>query len=260
MSDLRAQLDAEMGDPPRSSVDVDRIVGRQRRAGRLRIAGAAGLTAVVLAGTVAGALAVAGDPAPGPTPPAAAPTTATTTAGGSLTPPTATPPPVCPDAKLQPLTATLRTALRAEIGQPRLFPFKDEEGRTRQPLEFYGGPCDVPPFRNSYTAIAMFGNQDSSPLLAVDLDSEPGGGPCTDPDQPACTVSTGPDGEVIRSITRHGNFQDRVQTYALVELTRTDGTTVQLFASTPGGPSGRPPLSVAQLIRIGLTPGLSLGG
>ena len=68
----------------------------------------------------------------------------------------------------------------------------------------------------------------------------------------------GPDGTVIRSIAAHGDFQDRVQSYAVVAITKPDGTTVQLFASTPGDSSVRPPLSVAQLTRIGLSPGLTL--
>ena len=273
MTDLRTQLDAAMGDPPRSTVDVDAIVRRQRRGARLRIAGAGGATAAVLAGALAGAVALTGAPGPA-APPAAAPTPPSTRSAATPACPGVSPPPPSPSASGAPTTApadpghvplpagaerrlstALTSAVRAEIGRAELYPF-DDEGITRAPLRFFGGPCDPEPrFRNEYTAVAMFGTRTTSPLMAVYVQTDPRSA-CTD--DRACKVTTGPAGEVIRSITAHGDFQGRVQTRALVAISKRDGTTVQLFASTPGRSSTRPPLSVAQLTRIGLAPGLTL--
>lgn len=287
MNDLSNQLDAAMGDPPRSTVDLDRIVARQRRAGRLRVAGAGGATAAVLAGVLAGAVALTGTgPGPAAVTPGAAPTTtavrppsapapsAPTCPGASSPAPSQAPSPGVgtypptgspgPDDGYVPpppgaegrLTAALKAAVRAEIGRTKLYPY-DDDGYLRKPLEFFGGPCDPEPrFRNDYTAVAVFGPRPlTSPIMSVYAQTDERS-TCTD--DPACRVTRGPGGEVIRSISAYGDFQGRNQFRAFVAITKPDGTTLQLFASTPGGPSVRPPLSVAQLTRIGLTPGLTL--
>ena len=149
--------------------------------------------------------------------------------------------------------------MRAEIGSTRLHPF-DDDGVTRPPLRFFGGPCDPDAGnRNQYLAVALFGRGLSAPIMSVYVQTDPLTGCSPSPDRD-CAVSAGPGGEVIRSITERGAFQGQRQVRALVAITKLDGTTVQLLASHPGGPAVQPPLTTAQLIRIGLAPGLSLTG
>lgn len=261
MSDLRNQLDAAMGDPPRSTVDVDAIVRRQRRTGRLRVAGAAGATAAVLAGVTAGAVALSGT-APARLPSGSGPATATAaapTTGPATTPTT----PRCADGRpasgLPPgagprLTTALQAAVRAEIGRTKLYPF-DDNGTARAPLRFFGGPCD-PQERNrgEYLAVAKFGPRLLDPMLDVYVQTST----LTLCNERRCDERTGPGGELIQSVTERGEFQATQEVRAVVVVTKPDGTVVQLLAFTQDRTTGQPPLTVAQLIRIGLSPGLSL--
>jgi len=287
MSDLRNQLDAAMGDPPRSTVDLDAIVRRQRRAGRLRVAGAGGATAAVLAGAVAGAIALTGAPAPSgvdtasPSPSAAGSAPAPRpTATATPTPrprPTSCPPgtrpsveqgfpgPPLPPGRAGELTAALQTAVRAETKATRLYPY-DDKGAVRQPLRFHGGPCDPEErFRGAYFALAKFGPRLLDPLVDVSVKTSALLSVCSADDTVAdagtvrpCERHTGPGGELIESRVQRGEFQSLRQVQAEVVITKGDGTVVQLRAVIQGRDTGQPPLSVAQLIRIGLAPGLTL--
>jgi hypothetical protein len=257
MTDLRTQLDAALGDPPRSTVDVDAIVRRQRRLGRLRVAGAGGATAAVLAGVVVAATALPG-PAPDRLPAGSASVPASAPAAATSPAPTATATPSCPRLKQQ-LSTALQTAVRAEIGSTTLHPF-DDNGVSRAPLAFFGGPCD-PEGRNrgEYLAVAKFGPRLLDPMLDVYVQTSPVTF-CSSGSGRTCATSTGPGGEVIQSLTERGTFQATREVRAVVVITKKDGTTLQLLAFTQDRSTGQPPLSVAQLTRIGLAPGLALTG
>jgi hypothetical protein len=266
MSDLRALLDEQMGEPPASTVRVDRIIGRERRRRRARVGG----TAVAgLAVVLAGASAVrpdGGDRSAG-TRPAAGPTCATViprfTAPASPGVPPASPTTAAPVAPELPagaegaLTAALAAAAAEEPALRRLAP-AEVGGRTHPALRFFGGPCDQ---RSglTYLAAAEVRTAAGAPagrlLVYVQLDGDTG---CTPTgDGGACTVSRGPGGEVIRSRTFDGDVQGQDIVRVLVTVEKPDGTTLQLVADGPPG-GRRAPLDVAALTRLGLAPGLSL--
>jgi hypothetical protein len=174
MSDLRTQLDQEIGDAPPSRLDIDAVIGRERRRARRLRAGAGGAAAMAVAGLVAGVVgltSVTAGTADGGADPAASAGAAPQDRPGQSCPsgrPAAVPPPDVAEgrvaaqvdrvgmlwvharagARQEPLpvgagprlTIALRAAVRAAAGTPRLT--GSEWGSVPQPLVFNAGPCD----------------------------------------------------------------------------------------------------------------------
>lgn len=280
MNELRASLDAELGELPPSGVDLRSLMSAERRRSRLRVAGGttvvAGVAvAAVLAGTgvtggdsrtAAGPAAgsPSGSPAAGPSAcaPTAPPRPTTTPSPWIPTDAAPTAPPAGPDPDLPAgsevrLSAGLGQAVQNELGAGRAYPIELDDV-AHGPLRFFGGPCD-PAALDFYLAGATIRSAAGDPLgrllvyvqTSRDTGCTPlgGGG--------GCTVRRRPDGTVVRSLTRRGDLQGEVKAQALVTMEKPDGTVLQLISET--GPGGRtPPLDVAALTRIGLDPGLVL--
>jgi hypothetical protein len=270
VNDFRAVLDEEIGEPPRSTVDVESVVAGQRRRLALRRAGGA-----VTAGALAVAVTFAGSALlvrPGGGIPASAPAPACGPVAAGPTPgpspwiqpgatPTGDPAPADPALPIgaeDRLTTALSAAVAIEIGAARLAP-EPVDGAAHPPLSFFGGPCDRHD-SGSYLATASIRSAAGTPLgrLLVYVQTSTDTG-CTPTGSGAgCTVSRGPHGETIRAKTDTGDLQGEVKTEAMVVVSKPDGTVLQLIADGPAG-TGRPaPLDVPALTRIGLVPGLSL--
>jgi hypothetical protein len=286
VKELRSVLDAEIGEPPRSTVDVDAIVAGQRRRTALRVAGGgatAGVLAVAVALAGAGVLprpggVAASGVAPGggvpgrglpvgtPSPVCAATPPAPTPAPSSWISPGATPtgdpaptdPPLPIGAEGR-LTQALTAAVGREIGTDRLAP-EPVDGESHPPLAFFDGPCD--PHDNSfYLAIASIRSAAGTPLgrLLVFVQTSEDTGCTPDGGGGGCTTTRGPHGETVMSRTITGDIQGELKTETLVAVFKPDGTVLQLFAEGPAGTRRPAPLDVPALTRIGLSPGLSVG-
>lgn len=199
----RKIFDEVVGEPPVSTVDVDRVISRQRRARRLRIGAAGtGVAAAVLA-VVVGTTALVGTPrAADPATPAAtvSPTPAVTTVAGT-------------GEDLARIDAAIASAARRELPDLR---WTDgtvpPPGRVvPEPVWFQTGPPpDTARSYGRYTNYRLGGRDGQLSLMlrrdAHDLwRSRP---PCPTRGLAAahCTVTTGPNGEQIRAQRMVNNF------------------------------------------------------
>ena len=281
MNEFRSVLDAEIGEPPRSTVDVESVIAGQRRRTALLVSGGAAtagalVVAVALAGSGVlprpdgGTTAALPRPGGGTAATAPAPECAYTSAGPTSSPspwippgatPTGDPAPTDPPLPIGAetrLTNALTAAVSKEIGTGRLAP-EPVDGESHPPLRFFDGPCD-PHDSAFYTAIAAVRAATGAPLgrllvyvqTSTDTGCTPTGGGA------GCTVSRGPHGETIRTRTTTAELQGELKTEAMVIVFKKDGTVLQLIADGPAGTRVPAPLGVAALTRIGLTPGLSV--
>jgi len=298
VNDLKATLDAEIGEPPRSTVDVDAVVARERLLRRLRLAGAAAAASMAVAGLVAGTLALVGVAGPagtstGGAPPSGSPGLPIGTPKGAHCPPpppspsqspspwvtgdpAPTAPPRTPPAGLPAgaaprLTTALAAAVRHAVGTPKLG--RSSWGISRRPLEFGGGPCHPTDF-DGYMASASILTPTGPAVRLGDLFvivtvADPSartactgsGSNAPAPNETSCTASRGPRGELVVAATWSGDRQGTPPaTWHDVTVSKPDGTLVTVHCGGSGPAQPNPPLTIAQLIEIGLNPGLSLGG
>jgi len=302
VNDLKATLDAEIGEPPRSTVDVDAVIARERLLRRLRLAGVAGAASMAVAGLVAGTVALVGVAGPASTstggaPPSGSPGLPIGTPTGAHCPPpppsqaasrsptpspwvtgdpapTAaprTPPAGLPAGAAPRLTTALAAAVRHAVGTPKLG--RSSWGISRRPLEFGGGPCHPTGF-DGYMASASILTPTGRAVRLGDLFvivtvAEPSartactgsGNNAPAPTETSCTASRGPRGEVVVAATWSGDRQGTpLATWHDVTISKPDGTLVTVHCGGSGPARPNPPLTIAQLIEIGLNPGLSLGG
>jgi hypothetical protein len=85
---------------------------------------------------------------------------------------------------------------------------------------------------------------------------------CTTPveNQTACTASRGPHGETVVAVTWHGDRQGTpAAIWYDVTITKPDGTLVTLHSGGAGPAHPTPSVTIAQLIKIGVDPRLTLG-
>jgi hypothetical protein len=278
VKEFRTVLDDEIGEPPRSTVDIESVIARQRRRTGLRVSGtvAAAVLAVAVAAAGSGAFvrtdgggsaatdgrptpasapaptcaAVPASPTPAPSPRVSGGATPTGTAAKAY-------PPLPIGAETR-LTDALRTAVTKEIPAARLAA-QPVDGESHPPLQFFDGPCD-PHDSDFYTAIAAVRTAAGAPagrLLVMVQTSEDTGCTLTGGNV-GCQVSHGRNGETVMSLTRTGEQQGEVKSVNLVVVFKPDGTVLQLLAEGPPGTHLRAPLAVAALTRIGLASGLTI--
>jgi hypothetical protein len=285
MTDFRTALDDQIGKLPRSRVDVDAVIARQRTVGRLRLAAGAGALATAVAG-ITGALVLTAAPSGG-----SAPATVGAAPTASSGVPTRSPAATCPSVPSRPepsrspwisadarpttfpgeasalpvgaedrLTAALTAAVRAELGTLRLASADD-----RAPLQFSGGPCD-PDRPSEYSASALVRTATGAPAGRLTVLVQSGGSTACVPlpkakgDGDDCAVGNGPNGETIYTKTQRGDLQGELVVRVTVVVVKPDGTMLQLLSTGPGGLTRPPALGIAALTRIGLAPGLALTG
>lgn len=286
-------FDNAIGATPPSTVDVDAVIASQRRAARVRRVAGPGVVAVaaVVAVTFGATYALSGagstgDPAaPGGPPPSAA------SAQDRAEPaePTCGPPPTEPieDAEAR-LTAVLTSAVEPLLpADATLEPhpgarYSATSSDGHGPLEVYhvlpedgddsnlGTPdCDLieDMFLHYATVVDPAGTGSIHGILmrlAPNSVATVCAGPEVDPNEVACDVSTGPNGE--RVVASTSVLQQGGTTSYRVDVAKRDGTAVILSAdnSVLGGKASspperpEPPLTMAQLVGIALDPGLTL--
>jgi hypothetical protein len=293
VNEFKAALDAEIGEPPASTVDVDAVVARQRRWAWVRLAGTGGGAVLAVAGLVAGMAALTGGAPSGGTATAVpAASRSTSTSPQPTCPsrphrasPTASPSPWITDQAVPTarpsspgrplpvgaaprLTASLKAAVQAEAGALRLT--NSRWGALPRPLEFNRGPCE-PENSDQYMAAAAIltasgpriRRGDVFVLMSFDSSQASAECPTTDGTQPdaraSCQESHGRGGAVIVASSWYGDRQGTPPaTWYDVTISKPDGTVVQLHCGGAGPTRPTPPLTIAQLIAIGEHPGLTL--
>lgn len=293
----KQHFDDAIGAAPPSTVDVDAVIARQRRAAWTRRAvgqggaAAAGVVAVTF-GVVAALPAGSGDTPTGAGPgvlvqaTTSVPTSTSSAPTGPPSPctegtPTAPPAPEQPATAAARLRSVLTAAVQRQLPGSELVanPVSRYGGRSYGPLEFFhvleqgvdlgNGSCKVPAdyflARANVSDAAGTGN-----ISAMVARLSRTGGPSTTcpepgvaPEQSACDQHAGPNGEIIVASTLH---LEGGPTVHRVEVTKTDGTGLILMAENvandgkEGGPPQRatPPLTHEQLIAIALDLGMTL--
>lgn len=274
-------FDEAIGDVPPSTVDVDAVVARQRRAALVRGLGtpAAVAAAAVVAVTVGAALAVPGGLGSGSGGPSQQPSGAPTPTISPCAQPSDLPPiPGEPAEVAARLRAALDAAVREQLPDAQLTAnsMAVYDGRQYEPLEFvhvyqeganYGGSCQG--HQDYYLARATVTDPagTGSILASVGRVEEPGSFmlqcSATSPERTFCQERTGPGGEritVTTLVVGEGAIVHRI------DAVRPDGTMVTVDSQNVGsdikedGPAQRPtpPLTHDQLIAIALIPGLTL--
>lgn len=241
----RELFDEAIGDAPVSTVDVDRVIGRQRRVGRLRTWGAAGAgAAAVLAVTLAAT--VLPGPAPSPVPPGA---------DGKITTVAGTP----EDASR--LDAAAVAALTREV--PGLTwpesttPDLKRSTRTNT-LELYGASAQI----------GVGAGRARLNLSVERLGAELFGRSACLPERPPmllhyeCVERPGPAGARLRT-TEMIHIQNRAKdkkgdSFRFVNLLRPDGSVVNLTLYQTVG-EGPMPMTIAQLVAVASDPTITLG-
>ncbi|KOX19194.1 hypothetical protein ADK67_34145 [Saccharothrix sp. NRRL B-16348] len=285
-------FDDAIGEVPPSTVDVDAVIVRGRRAARLRRVThptvAAGVAVVLLTGVVAYSMTPADDRdvTVGTAPPSSRPSTAHPSgpdpADTVTSIPTPVLPPRCEEGDLDTvaeaavrLTQAATNAVREQRPDVQLvanatFP----AGTPRGPLEFYQtvepaypdvSVCDVRATLHAWaTARTPLGDGnigfETSPAFFPTLNP-----PCKakdTPDRIDCAELTGPHGEKI--LTEAFEYERGTRKHQ-VRIIRADGTSLRIHSenvATTGGSDGpttpAPPFTVEQLIAIGADPALTL--
>jgi hypothetical protein len=273
---MRKELfDDAIGEVPPSSVDVDAVITRGRRAARIRRvanpAVAAGVAVVLLTGAVAytmtrddgsaGGPPVGGQPSSG--------TTTLATSGEAAQPPgSGGPPEGCqrPDletpaqmiARLNPVLAAAFQAQRPDVTVTGGGPY--------EALKFSLANGEVLCNTGAYLmALARTHGPEGTGNFEIVVSAPPGdptSGSCdgiSGPDT-VCTVVISPHGDVIRQTTGQLKYG---ATEIHIEIDRPDGTAVMVTADNVGStdgtpPASTPPLTVDQLVAIGTDAGMTL--
>jgi hypothetical protein len=288
-------FDDAIGEVPPSTVNVEAVITRGRRADRVRRVAnpvvAAGVAVVVGIGVVAytmtrgddGGGVRVGGPTQTTSPSAPPPTSSSATMKG----PTGTPPEQCsqPDvetpaavvARLDPVLGTLFHTQLPDVQFVANPVNQYPAGVLHGPLELFqvtgGKPVDKPVcdvdsyFMARATVQSPGGTGNVLVLLAPAYDNGDFGNQCDPPgnggEQTYCEVVEGPHGETILRQTR---ALDGGTTMNRVDITRADGTSVIVESSnigtdvkTGGAPTvATPPLTVDQVAAIGVDPLLTL--
>jgi hypothetical protein len=269
-------FDETIGEVPRSTVDVDAVVARGRRAARFRLV--ANPWVATAAGVVAVTVAVIA-PHPGGS------TGGTPATAPSSAPPSTSlrPPDPCAGIRLPErsedaavrLTGVLNAAVRHQLPSgSQLAPSPAGAGHAALEVYHEGSPprqvagdcADGHEGFEAWAAVLRGGGKGNIHLaigIALD-DTPPQCVPNADaPGQTHCEIQNGPGGERITLITLH---EPGGPTTNYVTFARTDRTSVTLVSENvadDGKKGGRPessapPLTHQQLVAIGLDPGLTL--
>jgi hypothetical protein len=263
MTEYQQVLDREMGTPPPSTVDVDRIIRRQRRRTRLRdlgIAGSAGAAALTMA-VIYTMLQGNAPPRDAGTPPAEPGATASARTTGPGPVGTSSPgQPVTPTdpAVIAPLADVLRQQLRDAIPGVQFVAF--DSGR---PSEFalvfrpggigHSASARLQDAAGSATFLIEAGRGDITSPADVQCSGDP---KPLDIDEVNCEVVDGPSGARLMVLTVENKGFSRY----VLELVRTDGAGLRIEMSTAAasmvdeGPPLRPtmPLTKAQVTELAM--------
>lgn len=265
------EFDRAIGTPPPPTVDVDRIITRQRRVTTLRngapwLAAAAGIVAVAFGAVAArtpepagGAISVADQ------------------RGATSTAPSTTPSCDDPAAVATRLDSALSAAVQQQVQPGTGFERTDAvgtvEGAPVEPLRFHPLQGAVPTagcdgtMRSFLAGAALTGQAEGNLVVEVKRVAGPPADMCQGvvPHRTTCEKRTGPGGEDITVMTLANGTG--VLTYE-VKVVKNDGTGLMLRSENVTGsgknatqPNGDvPPLDHDQLVRIALTPELALPG
>ncbi|MBP2330506.1 hypothetical protein JOF56_010891 [Kibdelosporangium banguiense] len=280
-------FDRAIGPTPPSTVDVDRVIARERRRSWLRV----GPVALVIIAISAGAVTLSGHTE---APPAVLPPPVTSSSPSPSPLPSPETQTYCPDntptAPRLPvdikqaavrLSAVLKKAVldRAAAGtllapnQAAQYP----EGIMHPPLAYYHVSTQAEPHANGCsggsdhleTRATLINGSESGSVWSVigrlggDVTPAKACAPPTDHQtQESCTPSTGPNGETIVATT---SGRGAVKTHR-VDVTKLDGTGVTVVAENVPSDGKRdtvagstiPPLTIAQLTEIALDSGMTL--
>lgn len=294
----RKLFDDAIGPVPPSTVDVDAVVARQRRAAVIRrvagpgFAAAAGVVAVTFGIAVAlpGGTGGTGGLVPGAGPGTSPPTTTEQAPSSSAPSCGASGRPVTEDPAVAAarLTEVMTAAVRARLPDAQLAgdpTANTPDDRQYGPLEFFSGramgvgtacPNVLDWFRASAIVAGTVGPGDISAFIGrvddpdgphKECEDRPSGGP--ENPEVTCGQQAGPNGEQIVVYTtiepRLHPTGPRVKIHE-VHVAKPDGTGVVLYSkNTAGQPKlaaqperETPPLTHEQLIAIALVPGLTL--
>ncbi|MEU9505770.1 hypothetical protein AB0D32_05760 [Micromonospora sp. NPDC048170] len=249
----REIFDEAIGDAPVSTVDVDRVISRQRKAGRLRAWGASGVgAAAVLAVTLT--MTLLPEPTPSNIVPAVSPAvvpTITTTAG---TPEDAK---RLEDALVAALVREVPNLTWPESASPNI-PKLEEGASPQTTLENY----------SMWATVGVGGSTAKTSMVVWRIGEEIfARGRCEDKRPSdllhyACAESTGPDGAQVRTIERtfiDAKAKDRKGEHQLnIELLRRNGTLVTMRVYNEPG-QGELPLTAEQMTAVASDPAVALG-
>jgi hypothetical protein len=262
-------FDDAIGEVPSSTVDVDAVITRGRRADRVRRvvnpAVAAGVAVVLLTGAIA--YTMTGDEGDGVR---VGQTTTSTTSPAPTTSSAWPLPEACSRsdletagevaARLTPLVQAKVQALRPDI-QITVGPGVGySSGVEHEPLEFvqvnYQGTADDTPIcqrGSSFTASAATEGPEGEGVVFVEVRPADRDvpGDCTE-EAVFCEKATGPNGDRILKKTTAQDGANMTQ----VDIIRPDGTYVIVGSNSPI--SDAPPLDHNQLIEVGTDPGMTL--
>lgn len=286
MNQLRTELDASIGVPPVSTIDIDRTVSRMRRVVRLRRA--AGTAVAILTVTALGA-GVASYLGPSSTGDLRANLPATSAV------------PEAEPAKIARLDAALGSLMQQAfpdaqfvanlpnypVGPFEFYAVHRPEAPPTTPLLYLHASADVHDAQGVGTVTVLIGRYGYPPSVTPSCTGTSGPGSCATPgpvaaagfgyvqscsdaglDQPdptrTCSTRSGPHGESAVVTTRTEDTSREVQ----VDLIRPDGTVLILISQNWGqiGATNKvsaatrpaPPLTVDQLIALGSDPSLDL--
>jgi hypothetical protein len=282
-----------IGEVAPSTVDVEAIITRGRRADRIRRVAnpvvAAGVAVVLLSGAVVytmtgdggGGLGIGGQPTPSRTV-TSQPATSTPKGQGGEAPEACSRPDLESAAeviaRLNPLVAARFRAQRPDATLEVNPSSEDPAGESHEPLEFYQvagySPEDVPICEfDSYiiaTATVRAPEGDGNILISLAASYADAIGPVETCETlvevshlPYCEEVAGPNGEII---VRTTNEHENGTISHLVDIYRQDGTVVRLMSANVGTDvktddpptAPLPPLSHDQLVAIGTAPGMTL--
>ncbi|MER7416795.1 hypothetical protein ABT346_08420 [Micromonospora peucetia] len=257
----RELFDEAIGDAPVSTVDVDRVIGRQRRAGRRWAWGASGLGAVaVLAVTLT--MTLLPEPASPNIVPAVVPTITTKgSTGAAATPSTTAGTPE--DAKR--LEGALVAALVREV--PNLT-WPESASPNIPKLEEGASPQTTLESYSMWATVGVGGSTAKTSMRVWRIGEEIFTRDRCEEKRPpdllhyACLVSTGPDGAQVRTIERtfiDAKAKDRKGEHQLnVGLLRGNGTLVTMRVYNDRG-QGELPLTAEQMTAVASDPAVTLG-
>ena len=290
-------FDDAIGEVPQSTVDVDAVITRGRRADRVRRVAnpalAAGVAVVLAVGVIAftmtrgddgGGVRVGGQTAPPPTSPSEVPSSSTSVGNRG---PEGTPPESCsrpdvetPAAAIARLDPVLGAAVHAQLPDAQFVANPVNQypnGVLHGPLELYQVTGETPVDRpichpdSYFLSRATIRTQagDGNILVAVQANYSTGDA-STECDPPGSGGEQTYCEQVTNAADDHILKQTRVleggTTMNRVDIVRADGTSVIVESSNigtdvkSGGPASTstPPLTVEQLVTIGTDPGMTL--
>lgn len=283
----RELFDDAIGEVPPSTVDVDAVIARGRRAARLRRVAnpvvAAGVAVVLLTGAVAYTMTRDdGVPVGGPpVSPTQAPTVPTTTETKGALPPDATPPAACsrPDlesgaqvaARVSPVTKAAVQAQRPDLqlldNPVATYP----EDVPHAAFEFYHVTRETPvdlPICDKESAVQGWATTrgpegDGNVFIFMTPAYFPTPGSCADYNPDQCVETKGPHGEPV---VETWETDENGVTNNQMSVVRLDGTLVRVAVENIGTSiktGGQPtatslPLTFEQMIAIGTAQGITL--